>query len=124
MARERRDNKGRLLLTGEAQIRNGSYTFRYTDENGVRKSITNWKLLPEDQPPKGDTNPECLRDMENRITDRRTKAMPKKTKTVNAFWQEYISMKCEIAETTLVRYIYLYNKERVAKKTDPICSIL
>lgn len=25
MARERRDNKGRLLLTGEAQIRNGSY---------------------------------------------------------------------------------------------------
>ena len=40
MARERRDNKGRLLLTGEAQIRNGSYTFRYTDENGVRKSIT------------------------------------------------------------------------------------
>ena len=110
MARERRDNKGRLLLTGEAQIRNGSYTFRYTDENGVRKSITNWKLLPEDQPPKGDTNPECLRDMENRITDRRTKAMPKKTKTVNAFWQEYISMKCEIAETTLVRYIYLYNK--------------
>ena len=52
MARERRDNKGRLLLTGEAQIRNGSYTFRYTDENGVRKSITNWKLLPEDQPPK------------------------------------------------------------------------
>ena len=45
MARERRDNKGRLLLTGEAQIRNGSYTFRYTDENGVRKSITNWKLL-------------------------------------------------------------------------------
>ena len=80
MARERRDNKGRLLLTGEAQIRNGSYTFRYTDENGVRKSITNWKLLPEDQPPKGDTNPECLRDMENRITDRRTKTMPKKTK--------------------------------------------
>lgn len=74
MARERRDNKGRLLLTGEAQIRNGSYTFRYTDENGVRKSITNWKLLPEDQPPKGDTNPECLRDMENRITDRRTKS--------------------------------------------------
>ena len=53
MARERRDNKGRLLLTGEAQIRNGSYTFRYTDENGVRKSITNWKLLPEDQRPKG-----------------------------------------------------------------------
>ena len=53
MARERRDNKGRLLLTGEAQIRNGSYTFRYTDENGVRKSITNWKLLPEDPPPKG-----------------------------------------------------------------------
>ena len=60
MARERRDNKGRLLLTGEAQIRNGSYTFRYTDENGVRKSITNWKLLPEDPPPKGDTNPESV----------------------------------------------------------------
>lgn len=45
MARERRDNKGRLLLTGEAQIRNGSYTFRYTDENGVRKSITDRKSV-------------------------------------------------------------------------------
>ncbi len=46
MARERRDNKGRLLLTGEAQIRNGSYTFRYTDENGVRKKHNQLEAAP------------------------------------------------------------------------------
>ncbi len=29
--------------------------------------------------------------------------------TVNDFWERYISLKCEIAESTLVNYIYLYN---------------
>ena len=28
MIKERRDNKGRLLLTGESQLKNGSYTYR------------------------------------------------------------------------------------------------
>lgn len=114
MIKERKDNKGRVLLRGESQIKNGSYTFRYVDAEGVRRSISNWKLLPGDQGPDTDTEPECLRDVETRILvarRRRPRKFPPKTaNTLNAFWEEYLSMKCEIAETTLVKYIYLYNK--------------
>ena len=113
MIKERRDNKGRLLLTGESQLKNGSYTYRYTDPDGVRRSITNWRLLPGDEAPENYHNPECLRDTENRIlaSRRRHVRVPQKDKsTLNDFWEMYLSLKCEIAETTLVKYIYLYNK--------------
>ncbi len=113
MIKVRKDNRGRILLPGEAQIKNGSYTYRYTDPNGVRRSVSNWRLLPGDPAPDGVTNPECLRDVENRIlaTRRRHVKVPAKEKnTLNDFWQLYLSMKCEIAETTLVHYIQVYNK--------------
>ena len=113
MIKERKDNKGRILLTGESQIRNGSYTYRYTDPQGKRRCVTNWRLLPGDEAPEWVTNPECLRDVENRIlaTRRRHVRVPAKDKnTLNDFWEMYLSMKCEIAETTLVSYVYMYNK--------------
>jgi DNA binding domain of tn916 integrase. len=34
---KRRDNKGRLLLRGECQEKDGSYTYRYTDKFGKRR---------------------------------------------------------------------------------------
>lgn len=114
MIKERRDNKGRLLLTGESQLKNGSYTFRYTDKNGKRVSFTNWRLLPGDEAPDFETNPECLRDTEERIRAnmrRYHRARPdRNAMTVNDYWEKYISMKCEISENTLVSYIYLYNR--------------
>lgn len=39
MAEKRKDNKGRILHTGESQRSNGSYMYRYTDINGKRKYI-------------------------------------------------------------------------------------
>lgn len=36
MSEKRRDNKGRILRTGESQRKNGMYEFRYTD---VIKSV-------------------------------------------------------------------------------------
>ena len=33
MSEKRRDNKGRILRTGESQRKNGMYEFRYTDAN-------------------------------------------------------------------------------------------
>lgn len=38
MARERRDNKGRLLLTGEAQIRNGAIHSDIRTRTGFAKA--------------------------------------------------------------------------------------
>ena len=59
MIKERRDNKGRILLTGESQLKNGSYTYRYTDPAGVSRRISNWRLLPVGEAPESYHSPEC-----------------------------------------------------------------
>ena len=110
----RTDNKGRVLLKNEQQIRNGSYTYRYFDEiSGKRKCVTSWRLLPEDESPDPEDERDCLRNIELRIESTQKKyrrKLPKPSYTLNDFWEKYLSMKCEIAESTLVGYIYTYNK--------------
>ncbi len=114
MIKERRDNKGRILMTGESQLKSGCYVFRYTDDDGIRHQISNWRLLPADEAPAHETNPECLRDTEARIkasVKRYRRADPvQRELTLNDYWEKYLSMKCDIAENTLVGYIYLYNR--------------
>ena len=39
MSEKRRDNKGRLLKTGEHQEKDGRYSYRYTDSMGKRRII-------------------------------------------------------------------------------------
>lgn len=45
MSEKRRDNKGRILRTGESQRKNGMYEFRYTDANKKRRSIYDMDLM-------------------------------------------------------------------------------
>ena len=45
MSDKRRDNKGRILHTGESQRKNGMYEFRYTDANKKRRSIYDMDLM-------------------------------------------------------------------------------
>lgn len=45
MSEKRRDNKGRILRTGESQRKNGMYEFRYTDVNKKRRSIYDMDLM-------------------------------------------------------------------------------
>ena len=45
---KRRDNKGRLLLMGECQEKDGSYTYRYTDKFGKRRKLSIWRLTKAD----------------------------------------------------------------------------
>ena len=44
MSEKRRDNKGRILKTGESQKKNGQYIYQYTNSFGERRvSIAgNW----------------------------------------------------------------------------------
>lgn len=110
----RTDNKGRVLHRNESQLKNGSYNYRYFDEvSGKRKSVTSWRLLPEDESPDPTDERECLRYTEARIEAAQRKykrKLPKPSYTMNDYWERYVSMKCEIAESTLVSYIYTYNK--------------
>ena len=45
MSEKRRDNKGRIIRTGESQRKNGMYEFRYTDSNKKRRSIYDMDLM-------------------------------------------------------------------------------
>ena len=45
MSEKRRDNKGRILRTGESQRKNGMYEFRYTDANKTRRAIYDMDLV-------------------------------------------------------------------------------
>ena len=50
---KRRDNKGRILNTGESQRKDGRYTYKYVDAMGKTRYVYSWKLLPTDRMPKG-----------------------------------------------------------------------
>ncbi|MFR8622775.1 integrase DNA-binding domain-containing protein [[Ruminococcus] torques] len=49
---KRRDNRNRILLTGESQKPNGMYTYKY-QENGKSKYYHSWRLVKSDVTPAG-----------------------------------------------------------------------
>ena len=67
MSEKRRDNKNRILRTGEVQEADGRYKFRYTDANGNRKTVYSWRLVATDCIPAGKKDNAPLRDQEKTI---------------------------------------------------------
>lgn len=49
----RKDNKGRLLKTGESQRKDGRYAYKYQDKSGKSKFLYSWRLTDTDPIPKG-----------------------------------------------------------------------
>ena len=43
--RKRRDNKGRILKTGESQRKDGRYLYKYIDSFGEPQFVYSWKLV-------------------------------------------------------------------------------
>ena len=52
MKEKRRDNKGRILHTGESQRTDGKYLYKYVDAFGNTKYVYAWRLTPTDPTPK------------------------------------------------------------------------
>ena len=67
MSEKRRDNKGRILKTGESQRKDGRYLYKYVDAFGKTKCVYSWKLVPTDSVPKGKRDCLSLREMEHEI---------------------------------------------------------
>lgn len=63
MSREvRRDNRRRILRTGESQNKEGRYVYKYINSLGEQKFIYSWKLVPTDRLPKGKRDDISLRE--------------------------------------------------------------
>lgn len=67
MLEKRRDNKGRILKTGESQRKDGRYLYKYIDAFGKSQSVYSWKLVPTDRVPKGKRDCVSLREKEQEI---------------------------------------------------------
>ena len=48
MGKERLDSKGRVLYPGESERKDGGYTFRYYDVDGVRRAVYSSRLTEDD----------------------------------------------------------------------------
>ena len=112
MNERRRDSKGRVLRSGEAQRSDGKYMFRYTDADGVRRTVYSWKLVETDRVQEGKRCKEALRTMEQRVLKDVEDGIhtDKANKTVNDMFREFIDTRSELRETTRSNYICLYDK--------------
>ena len=67
MTEKRRDNKGRILRTGESQRTDGRYLYKYVDDTGTPQCVYAWKLVPTDKTPAGKRDKPSLRELEKEI---------------------------------------------------------
>ena len=67
MSEKRRDNKGRILRTGESQRADGRYMYKYVNRAGETKVVYSWKLVATDRVPKGKRDDLSLREKERKI---------------------------------------------------------
>lgn len=108
--KKRTDNKGRILKDGESQRKDGSYRFRYTDADGIRRDIYSPRLVPTDR---GDMSEPCLRERERKIIrdlEDGIKAQVENRATLTDLFRLYISNKPELKDSTRSNYIYMYDK--------------
>jgi len=62
MSEKRRDNKNRILRTGESQRKDGRYAYKYNDTFGKPQFVYAWKLVPTDKTPAGKRDDISLRE--------------------------------------------------------------
>ncbi len=64
MNNNRRDNKNRILKTGESQRKDGRYMFKFKDNDGIIRYTYSWKLTKSDKTPAGRKDTLSLREKE------------------------------------------------------------
>lgn len=117
MSVKRRDNKNRILRTGETQRADGKYMYRYVDANGKTKCLYSWKLVRTDVVPEGKKDNGALRDLEKRVKrDLEDEITPDGNGyTVLDLVRKYTAQKTGVKRTTLAGYGTVIN----VLKSDP-----
>lgn len=67
MSEKRRDNRGRILRTGERQRSDGQYLYTYKGIDGKNYYCYSWKLEPTDKLPDGKRQCKSLRELEREV---------------------------------------------------------
>jgi len=67
VSEKRRDKKGRILRTNEAQRADGRYMYTYKAPNGKNEYVYSWRLEPTDKTPAGKKHDLSLREKEKQI---------------------------------------------------------
>ena len=111
---KKRDSKGRILLEGESQRNDGRYEYRYTDNNGKRRSVYSYRLTASDRMPDGcrARNTEPLRDLEARIRrdiEDGIDTQTARTMTLNQAFKKNMASRM-LKESTRENYTYMYSK--------------
>lgn len=102
MSEKRRDNKGRILRTGESQRKDGRYAYKYTDAYGKPQFVYAWKLVSTDKTPVGKRDDKSLREKEKEIRrdiDDGIDAIGKKI-TVCQLYAKHIALKKNVKHGT------------------------
>ena len=111
VSEKRRDNKNRILRSGESQRKDGRYAYKYTDATGKQQFVYSWKLEKTDKLPEGkrdclslrEKEKQILRDLDDQIAPRGGEM------TVLALVQKYILQKTGVRPNTEAGYQTVVN---------------
>lgn len=95
---KRRDKKGRVLRTGEAQRKDGRYMFRWTVDG--KEKCTYALTLAELR----EKESAIQRDIEDGVDGQKANSI-----TLNDMFDKYIAGKTELKQSTRTNYNYMYN---------------
>ena len=117
----RRDNKGRKLLNGESQRKDGMYEYKYLDNAGKRKSVYSWKLTASDPLPPGREVCVPLREKEKQIQKDLYEGLRYEGGdiTVLELVKKYVDQKRGVRHNTKANYNFVINiiaKEEFGQK--------
>ena len=106
---KRRDNKGRVLQTGEWQQDDGRYVYRYTSPLGQRKSVYSWRLTASDPTPAGKRKEKSLREKIKEVEKQLRLELCCEDITVCELVEKYLMTKTGVKHSTRTGYKFVQN---------------
>ena len=106
---KRKDNKGRILRTGESQRADGQYMYRYTDISGKRRTIYSWRLTETDKIPGGKNSKKSLRELEKMAQKKVSENQIENSETINSLFEKFIFNRTDLKISTKSNYRNLYD---------------
>lgn len=113
---KRKDDRGRVLKSGESQRGDGRYQYQYIGLDGKRHSVYSWRLLPSDKIQAGKRMSVSLREKEIEIQKKLFEgvSIQQGDITLDQMFDIYIKKKkyrgWSLTQNTINNYISMYNK--------------